>query len=551
MKYNTKPDHLYHRVAARIKNNAGPVLENLQTSSVQPVNLLSPVGDLEPGSDVLSLLLSTPAIEDYTSMIIDAGDPIGALFSQLPLRVRPPPVAIVPPKKLRGRPPKALRALRTLLAQQPDDGPQNAVGVGFVPRTRAQRADANQRLRDFAGISPPEDCVLGQNAVTSVLEVDEKSPPISSSPVNGLQTKGSPTADTDLTPEEQIREAQRALRRERDRAKREKLQAKKERDRISRAKAKDKMRERKRLEQEQLPEPSTSIRGQSQDAVLDGILPKPTALQNEAAAPHDTLSVPHEVPAEESTHDHERLAQNASGKQLQSGYQASVSNDSTVEPHAPNAHPLQAPFNTMPQLVEHIDDKQSFQMFNEGWTFTEGSSRRGNQGGSSAGRTARGSGRNMGQEVPGGAAAREGKPAGCELTIISDCLFEAERIRKERRRERDRERRQRDKQAKATALVLPPVHADLPNIPESTMTPRAKGLDVFGSDSSDLSDLSDMDDERENAESCEPQGDSGDKNSGVPWASSYDAPPVIGEDLPSGTLGKSHIVLGAIYSLSW
>lgn len=71
----------------------------------------------------------------------------------------------------------------------------------------------------------------------------------------------------------------------------------------------------------------------------------------------------------------------------------------------------------------------------------------------------------------------------------------------------------------------------------------AKELNVFGSDSSDLSDLSDMNDEGENVESSEPPGDSANQHSQTLWPTSDDAPPIIGEDLPNGTLGKNHTVI--------
>lgn len=69
-----------------------------------------------------------------------------------------------------------------------------------------------------------------------------------------------------------------------------------------------------------------------------------------------------------------------------------------------------------------------------------------------------------------------------------------------------------------------------------------KELNVFGSDSSDLSDLSDMDDEGEIVESSELQIDFVDTNNRTQRQQNDEAPPVIGEDLPSGTLGKNHTI---------
>jgi hypothetical protein len=404
MRYNTKPDHLYHRVAARIKTNAGPILDGLQGYNVQLSGLPSSVGDLEPASDVMSLLVSTPAIENHSDMIIDAGDPIAALFSQLPLKVRTPPPA--PPKKSRGRPPKALQASRTPLTKQLDDDLQNASGVGFAPRTRAQRAETIQRLRDFVGSSELADSALKQSAARP----DEKGLATGPPPASPPHEQTSLTAEAEPTPEQQAREARRALRREKERAKKEKLLARRERDRIYREKSKARKQEQKRMEQEQRAlELSTSIQAVSQEVICDEMMLKPTVPQLEPAVLHDSLPTLH-VPIERPGQEHERLTQNAPRKQSGSkqDYQDHEGNYLGTESPALNSHLQQTSFNTMPQLVERVDDKQSFQMFNEGWVLPEGSSRRGNQGGSSSGQTGRSSGRNPGQgEGLGSSTVRE------------------------------------------------------------------------------------------------------------------------------------------------
>jgi len=426
MKYNAKPDHLYHRVAARIKTNVGPVLDNLHIPPAQPLGLPPSVGDLEPLSDVLSLLLSTAALEDHTTMIIDTGDPIGTLFAQLPLRIRTPPVATAPPKKPRGRPSKAAPAW-TAIAQQPDGDPQNVTGVGSMRRTRAQQADINQKLRGFAVSSEPAGSVVRQNTKHSVPH--DKSPPVDSSPpVGDPQINISPAPEAELTPEQQAREAQRALRRERERAKREKLLARRERDRVSREKWREKKRELKRMRQEQrvLEPPLSVVQGESQEVTTDGTVLEPTIPQGGAVALSDSFTALNGESAEGSKHEHGALAQYGSGRQSRSeqDYQDPEGNYPGVE--SANSHPQQASFNTMPQLVERVDDKQSFQMFNEGWMLPEGSSRRGNQGSSLSGQTGRGGGRNLGPDGPEGAAARErqGKPSElCGLRVDSEFMI--------------------------------------------------------------------------------------------------------------------------------
>lgn len=399
MKYNAKPDHLYHRVAARIKTNAGPILDKLQGSNMQPSRLPSSVGDLEPVWDVMSLLLSTPAIETHSDMIIDAGDPMAALFSQLPLKVRTPPPVIAPPKKTRGRPPKALQASRTPRTKQPNDDPQNAVGAGFVARTRAQRADANERSRGFVDPSELAGSALRKIPPHTVFEAVEKWPAMGPRAAPPPQEQTSLAAEAEPTPEEQAREARRALRREKDRAKKEKLLARRERDRIYREKSKAKKQEQKRMEQEQRAlELSASNQAESQELIVDEMMLRPTVLQQEPAV-HDNHFALHGVPTEGSALESEQLAQNSPMEQSGSkqDYQYHEDNYLKIKSPKPNSHSQQTSFNMMPQLVERVDDKQSFQMFNEGWVLPEGSSRRGNQGISSSGQTARNSGRYAGQ----------------------------------------------------------------------------------------------------------------------------------------------------------
>lgn len=76
MKYNAKPDHLYHRVAARIKSNAAPILDKLHILKDNQPDPSVPVGNLEPSSDILNMLVSTSAVEDHTDMAIESEDPL-------------------------------------------------------------------------------------------------------------------------------------------------------------------------------------------------------------------------------------------------------------------------------------------------------------------------------------------------------------------------------------------------------------------------------------------------------------------------------------------
>ena len=93
IKYNTKPDHLYHRVATRIKTNVLPVLDKLVGFSDHPG-----VGDLEPSLEVLDILLSSESLfQDvsamglHTSMIVEPPeDPLQSLFAQQLIKLRPP-----------------------------------------------------------------------------------------------------------------------------------------------------------------------------------------------------------------------------------------------------------------------------------------------------------------------------------------------------------------------------------------------------------------------------------------------------------------------------
>lgn len=413
MKYNAKPDHLYHRVAARIKTNAAPILDKLHVLKENQSDTSVPVGNLEPSLDILNMLVSTSAVEDYTDMAIESADPLGALFSQALLKIRtPPPVPISAIKRSRGRSSKGSSSVGPQQGLQYYDDPsllpptsQNGSTGRDAPRKSSHTRSFVPRTRRALAAAAEFEAEAGSGAILS------RSPSLSPPPSATLllvspepEQNEANAVDAEPTAEQIAKEAQRALRRERERAKREKLAARKERDRISRQKSRDRRKEQKRIEKEQralaaaglLPEQGTDTPGAGPSrAPVSGLQREAAALAGEVAdlggsfirssrrdregIQPQAVSTP-QAQADSSMEQLEEPTTSDTGDSGDDAEDAAVPPLHTEPVPEPKPEPIQPSTVGTPQVVDQVNSMQSFKMFNEGWVLPEGSSRRTNVG---------------------------------------------------------------------------------------------------------------------------------------------------------------------------
>ena len=97
MLYN-KPEHAYHKLAARMKVSSAPILAKLDSISrarMPSAHRTLPFGDLEQSLEILRLLCDPNTVQSSTDLIIEP-DPLASLFVQeFERRKESPPV---PPK---------------------------------------------------------------------------------------------------------------------------------------------------------------------------------------------------------------------------------------------------------------------------------------------------------------------------------------------------------------------------------------------------------------------------------------------------------------------
>ncbi|KAF8327181.1 PHD-zinc-finger like domain-containing protein, partial [Cantharellus anzutake] len=146
--YN-RPDHQYHKLAARMKTQMVPILEKLQPPGLSSGMLddSSQRGDLEPPIETLRILTTLGSIDDHTNMMLTA-DPITSLFSQELLNVKPPPPKAAKPSKPRARERFRKQAAGEVTAE--------GVGVFRAPPIRLTRSvhAAEQSLLAPYALSP-------------------------------------------------------------------------------------------------------------------------------------------------------------------------------------------------------------------------------------------------------------------------------------------------------------------------------------------------------------------------------------------------------------
>lgn len=352
MKYNAKPDHLYHRVAARIKANATPFFEKLDAQiashpSSDPTNIVegSLVGDLEPSIEVLRMYLNNSALdEENKEMRIEQDDPLQALFVQALFRALTPP----PPPP---RDPTPERTQTKPLARLPNRG------RGKKPAAQVEQQDEPRRTTRGQPVVEP----------TDHQHID--------GPESNDQTDG--VADDSPTNSTEEKELARAQRREREREKRAIIAVRKERDRISREKYREKRKEMKRLEMEARAKAALAAFGNGDDGDAEG------EVEEGEEGEHGQLGETDEAVAASPSHTNLDPSSSSALPQTQPSNMIDNSVPSSVSMHqtpsygsSHKSHHSALSHSTHPQIVEEVNDKDSFTRFNEGWVLPEGSSRR-------------------------------------------------------------------------------------------------------------------------------------------------------------------------------
>lgn len=150
MLYN-RPNNPYYRAAARFKNSAQPILDNLTPLTPNPVgpgqsgslqsqdqaSTPSLVGDLEAPLPILRLLLSTPDLQDSVDFVLDS-NPITSLFSfelEKPKPLPPPP----PPHSGKSKKRLSKAELRARRAERERQRKLDAAPGFMGPKTRRMR----------------------------------------------------------------------------------------------------------------------------------------------------------------------------------------------------------------------------------------------------------------------------------------------------------------------------------------------------------------------------------------------------------------------------
>ncbi|KAF9512649.1 hypothetical protein BS47DRAFT_1330128 [Hydnum rufescens UP504] len=305
--YN-KPEHGYHKLAARIKVSSAPILAKLDiisrsqiSSASQPADTPS-IGDLEQSLEILRILCSPTSLKDSTDLIIEP-DPLASLFLQeLERRKETPPM-----------PSKALKS----------------TGVG-VPKIRIR----DRRLRVVHVVHSSQALEMAPEVRGSRMT---RSPGTTTEPT-GADTEGDDRLDPSSPGQPDHGPAP-------------------------------------------VFPPSVSpktvrvapARTRSARALA-------AAFEAEANAPPPEVKAAAEREAAEEAATLERAAAAAAAAAADAKAQKrhtlqgkKRSRDVEVEEPEENYRP--SPPSGMPQLVEEVDNKQSFKMFNQGWVLPDGSKR--------------------------------------------------------------------------------------------------------------------------------------------------------------------------------